>query len=97
SAEVEEQTHGQLALEGQRLDEGHEVVDVGAHRIADEGGVPVSPVATGDDDIAPQRELVEDRGGERWILELWIERIRRELGVRRRDALRERPQRPVLR
>ena len=73
------------------------MVDVGAHRIADEGGVPVSPVATGDVDIAPQRELVEDRGGERWILELWIERIRRELGVRRRDALRERPQRPVLR
>src|SRR5207247_4747155 len=34
---------------------------------------------------------------ERRILELWIERIRRELGVRRRDALRERPQRPVLR
>src|SRR5207248_6106065 len=87
---------GHLALEVQRLDEGHEVVDIGTHRITDEGRVPVSPVATGNVDIAPQRQLVEDGRGERGILELWIERIRRELGMRRSDALRERAQRPVL-
>src|SRR5207245_9245350 len=71
-----------------------QVEDLVVHRVADQRRVPVSPQTLRDVQMAAQRELIGQLGGEA-APERWVKRIRMEFR-RAGVPLRESPQRPVL-